>query len=148
MIIGTNKTEYTYLPLPELETMDAMTEAELEKRLKPALNDSTRHVIDAYRRIYPNAKPIDLLIDINTQRGAWINSITLAERKAALRRGPVYMYNSAFNLQIWGGTARSPHGGETPFVFDNTDTTYMMTGGTAEARALAAKMSAAWISFA
>jgi para-nitrobenzyl esterase len=40
------------------------------------------------------------------------------------------------------------HTSEIAFVFDNTDRSENMTGGGAAARALAAKMTDAWIQFA
>lgn len=148
LIIGTNKTEATYMMINELDAVYSLDEGRLETRLRFLLKDKTDSVLGAYRRLYPKASPTDLLIQISTDRGAWINSITLAERKAALRRGPVYMYMWAWHTPVMDGRLRSPHGGEMSFVFDTTDVAYSATGGGPEARSLAAKMSNAWIAFA
>jgi para-nitrobenzyl esterase len=148
LIIGTNKTEATYFMINELDAVYSLDEGGLETRLRPLLKDNTANVISAYRRIYPKASPTDLMIQISTDQRMRINSITLAERKAALRRGPVYMYMWAWHTPVMDGRLRSPHGGEMPFVFDTTDVAYSGTGGGPEARALAAKMSSAWIAFA
>ena len=46
------------------------------------------------------------------------------------------------------GRPRAFHCSEIPFVFYNTDVSAFATGGTNEARDLAAKVSDAWINFA
>jgi len=53
------------------------------------------------------------------------------------------MANPAFD-----GRPGAFHGSELPFVFDNTDRCAPMTGGTLEARTLAARVSDGWIYFA
>jgi para-nitrobenzyl esterase len=49
---------------------------------------------------------------------------------------------------VLDGRPRAYHCAELPFVFDNTDRAAAKTGGTVEARALAARVSEAWIAFA
>ena len=55
---------------------------------------------------------------------------------------------SAWNTPVLDGRIRSYHCAELPFVFDNTDRCDPATGGGPAARALAAKVSEAWIRFA
>ena len=74
-------------------------------------------------------------------------TLKIAERRAALGKGPVYLYYFAWESPVQGGLLRSPHGMEIPFVFDNVQTA-VKTGEGPEAIALADKVSDAWIAFA
>jgi para-nitrobenzyl esterase len=58
------------------------------------------------------------------------------------------MYWFGWNTPVLDGRPRSFHASDLAFVFDNTDRCAAMTGGTPEARALAARMSDAWVAFA
>jgi para-nitrobenzyl esterase len=49
---------------------------------------------------------------------------------------------------VQGGRLKSPHTMEIPFAFDNIKISARLTGGGAEAMALADKVSDAWIAFA
>jgi para-nitrobenzyl esterase len=148
LIIGTTKDEAAFFSINELDAVYSLDEQGLRTRVRAMLKDTTDQILSGYHRIYATDTPTDLLFRIVTDQRMWINSIKLAERKAALHRGLVYMYRWAWPTPVWGGRLRSTHGGELSFVFDTTDLAYTMTGGTAEARALAAKMSSTWIAFA
>ena len=72
----------------------------------------------------------------------------IAERRAALNRGPVYLYYFRWETPVQGGRLKSPHTIEIPFAFDNVKIAASLTGGGEEAMALADKVSDAWIAFA
>jgi para-nitrobenzyl esterase len=72
----------------------------------------------------------------------------IAERRAVLRKGPVHLYYFTWETPVAGGRLKSPHTIEIPFVFDNVKITSRLTGGGADAMALADKVSDAWIAFA
>ena len=72
----------------------------------------------------------------------------IAERRAALGKGPVYLYYFRWETPVQGGKLKSPHTIEVPFAFDNVKIAANLTGGGAEAMALAGKVSDAWIAFA
>jgi para-nitrobenzyl esterase len=101
--------------------------------------------VAAYRKAYPNVKPVELLSRMLSVR---TNAVTQAERKAALKAAPAYMYLFAWQTPILDGRPRAFHCSEIPFVFANTDVSAFATGGTAEARALGDRVSDAWINFA
>jgi len=126
---------------------ESMTEAELRRRLSPRYGPGVDRVIDAWRATYPAAKPVELhgLIDGAPHRRS---AILQAARKAAQRSAPAYLYCFAWKTKIMDGRPRAFHRSELPFVFDNTDRCAHQTGGTAAARALAARVSDAWIHFA
>jgi para-nitrobenzyl esterase len=104
-------------------------------------------IIDAYRRAHPKAIPFDLLSLISAS-SVRDSSITQAERKAQQGAAPAYLYWFTWQTPILDGRPRAFHCAELPFVFDNTDRCETMTGGGADARALGAKISDAWIHFA
>jgi len=71
----------------------------------------------------------------------------IAERRAALGKGPVYLYYFRWETPVDGGRLKSPHTIEIPFAFDNIKTN-RMTSGSPDAPALADKLSSTWIAFA
>src|SRR5262249_23599729 len=107
--------------------------------------EKTATVVDAYRKAYPSVKPVELLsLMLSVRTGA----VTQAERKAAKGGAPAYMYLFSWQTPVMDGRPRAFHCAEIPFVFNNTDVSAFATGGTAEARELAARVSDAWINFA
>ena len=60
----------------------------------------------------------------------------------------MYVYLFAWRTKVLDGSPRAFHGSEVPFVFDNADESAYFTGGTAEARDLAHRVSEAWVQFA
>ena len=145
MIIGTTLNEFvTALNHPELE---ALSEADLETRVREIYGERTMEVIGAFRQRTPRAKPFDLWSRI-AAAGVRGSAIEQAKLKAAQGRAPAYLYWFTWQTPILSGRPRAFHCAEIAFVFDNTDRCETMTGGGAEARALAGKMCDAWIQFA
>jgi para-nitrobenzyl esterase len=126
---------------------ESMSEAELRTRLSQRYGTRVDRVIDAWRATYPAAKPVEVLglIDGAPHRRS---AILQAARKSAQRAAPAYLYCFAWKTKIMDGRPRAFHRSELPFVFDNTDRCAHQTGGTAAARAVAARVSDAWIHFA
>jgi para-nitrobenzyl esterase len=145
MIIGTTLNEFvTALNHPEFE---AMSEADLETRVREIHGESALSVIGAFRQRTPRAKPFDLWSRIAAS-GVRASAIEQAKLKAAQGRAPAYLYWFTWQTPILSGRPRAFHCAEIAFVFDNTDRCETMTGGGSEARALAGKMCDAWIAFA
>ena len=145
MLIGTTRNEFvTGINRPEAE---ALTDEELARRVGETHGERAGRVIDAYRRANPTAKPFDLLslISAASVRG---NAVIQAERKAAQRAAPAYLYLFRWQTPVLDGRPRAFHCAELAFVFDNVDRCANMTGGGPEARELAAKVSDAWVGFA
>ena len=95
----------------------------------------------------PQASPADRLIAALTGSNFWVRSVLLAERYAARRRAPVYMYSLDWQSPAHGGRMKAHHAMDLPFVFDNTEVPDT-TAGAPGARELAARMSATWVAFA
>jgi para-nitrobenzyl esterase len=123
-----------------------MTQAELEKHAADAYQDRAGQVIASYRQLYPNANPFQLWSVIATT-GMRRNVVEQCARKAAQNAAPAYCYQFAWQTPILNGRLMSFHCSELAFVFNNTARCDRMTGDGEAARALAAKMSDAWIAF-
>jgi para-nitrobenzyl esterase len=145
MIIGTTLNEFvTALNHPEFE---AMSEADLQKRVSEIYGERAMSVIGAFRQRTPRAKPFDIWSRIAAS-GVRGSAIEQAKLKTAQARAPAYLYWFTWQTPILSGRPRAFHCAEIAFVFDNTDRCETMTGGGAEARTLAGKMCDAWIQFA
>ncbi|HZT38459.1 MAG TPA: carboxylesterase/lipase family protein [Bryobacteraceae bacterium] len=145
LMVGTTLNEFTTaLGNPEMESM---TEEEMTKRVTTMYGDRAGRIIEAYRKTHPRAKPLDILSYISTAPVRQ-NAVTQAERKAAQGGAPAYLYLFAWQTPVLDGRPRAFHCAEIAFAFYNTDVSATMTGGGPEPRALAAKVSDAWINFA
>ncbi|MGJ5819992.1 carboxylesterase/lipase family protein [Paludibaculum fermentans] len=146
LLVGSTRTEFGVGWLwPEFEdfSMDDLAKA-MTKGHGP---EKGARVLEAFRRGHPGAKPCELF-------ALWQSSgmrqcvVQQASAKAAQGAAPVYVYLFAWNTPVLDGRIRSYHCAELPFVFANTDRCDPATGGGAAARALAEKVSDAWVSFA
>jgi len=144
LMLGSTRTELTSSANAEAFSLN---EDGLSKRIKDLLGDHAGHVIDVYKKANPGATPSDIyfLIASDNRYGAPIMKI--AERRAALQKGPVYLYYFRWETPLDGGRLKSPHTIEIPFAFDNSKTN-RMTKDSPDAPALADKVSSAWIAFA
>jgi para-nitrobenzyl esterase len=145
MIIGTTLNEFvTAINHPEYE---AMSDETLQSRVREMYGEKASSVIAAFRDRTPQAKPFDLWSHI-ASAGVRESAIQQAKVKAAQGRAPAYLYWFTWQTPILSGRPRAFHCSEIAFVFDNTDRCETMTGGGADARALAGTMCDAWIQFA
>lgn len=148
LIVGCNRHEQALFSLqdPEAFSLDL---AGLQRKATEMVGAAdAAALIDLYRRDYPSDSPSQLYLRMGTDRFIRKNTIQVAERKAAQAAGPVYAYLFDWRSPAMGGRLGAPHTVEIPFVFDNTDVPTVMTKGGPEVKALAAKVSDAWIAFA
>jgi len=121
--------------------------AGLSKALQPRLDQRTDAVIAEYRRVFPGAKPFEILGIVGAdlfRRGA----VLQAERKAAQGGAPAYLYWFGWKTPVLDGRPLAFHCQDLAMWFDNIDLCVQQTGGGADARALASKMSNALVAFA
>jgi para-nitrobenzyl esterase len=145
LLVGSVLNEMTHgINHPEYEDM---TLDEVLRRGRERFKDRTEAVIAAYQKLYPKAKPFDVL-SVAFAAESRQNCVTQAERKAALGGAPAFMFLFTWQTPVLGGRPRSFHCSELPFVFNNTDRAAAMTGGGPEARDLGGRVSDAWITFA
>ena len=145
LLVGTVLNEQTHgINHPEYEDM---TKDEVLRRARERFNDRAEAVIAAYQKLYPKAKPFDVL-SVAFAAQSRQNCVTQAERQVSLGGAPVYTFWFAWQTPVLDGRPRAFNCSELPFVFNNTDRAAAMTGGGAEARELGGRMSDAWIAFA
>jgi para-nitrobenzyl esterase len=145
IIVGYNRTEATFF-LASDPSAPKMTDEGLQKRAQPLFGDGSQRVIDLYRKLHPGLNPYELFVLISTDSSMGINSIKLAERKAALGKAPAYLYTFSWETPVGG--LKSPHTLEIPFVFNNIAIAKPLVGDGPEPRALAEKVCDAWVAFA
>ncbi len=145
LMLGSTRTEMTLLSDAASFSLD---EAGMQGRIKSMAGDSSDGLIELYRKLNPRATPSDLyfLIASDYRYGAPVMKI--AERRAALGKGSVHLYYFTWETPVEGGRLHSPHTMEIPFAFDNVQISRGITGGGADAMALADKVSDSWIAFA
>ncbi|HWX42997.1 MAG TPA: carboxylesterase family protein [Blastocatellia bacterium] len=145
VIIGYTRTERTVYDI-DTPTFGKLDEAGLLERTRRILGSSAEKVIESYRARYPKANPYDLSVNIGTDASA-INSIRIAERRAALGRAPTYLYVFAWETPVMG--LRAPHTIEIPFVFNHIDISQSMVGPVSpQMRSLEAASAGAWAQLA
>jgi para-nitrobenzyl esterase len=145
VIVGYTRTERTVYEIdsPDYGKLD---EAGLLANVKRVLGDEAEKVIAGYRKKYPKATPYELSTNITGDAGA-MNSIRLAERRAALGKAPTYLYVFSWETPVMG--LRSPHTLEIPFVFNHIDICESMVGPVnREMRKLESDSAGAWASLA
>jgi para-nitrobenzyl esterase len=147
VMIGCTRTEMTLFSLNDPSAF-SLNDADMRKRVNNLLGDRTPAMIDLYRKLNPGASPSDIYFLIASDCRYGAPTIIAAQRRAALGKAPVYLYYFTWETPVQGGRLKSPHTMEIPFAFDNVKISARMTGGGAEAMALADKVSDAWIAFA
>ena len=127
--------------------LPGLTDAGLLERVNAIHGDRAAHIIEVFRRGHANEKPGDIFSRISAapvRQGC----VTQCERKAAQKAAPAFSYWFTWKTPVLDGRPGAFHCAELSFVFDNTDRCAPMTGGGPGPRALAAKVSDAWINFA
>jgi len=145
VMLGSTRTELTSSAAAELFSL---TDAAMRKRIGDLLGAGAAATIEAYSKANPGASPSDLYFLIASDYRYSGPVMTIADRRSALGRSPVYLYYWRWETPVDGGRLKSPHTIEIPFAFDNVQAAKRLTGGGPEAMALADKVSDAWIAFA
>jgi para-nitrobenzyl esterase len=144
LLVGSNLNEYS----PSLG--NAAMEDITEDRAKAAAKGQgiTEARWARFRARKPNAKPVEILSEAVSARFR-DPCLTQAAAKAGQKGAPVFLYRFDYNpVTVLDGRVRAFHCAEMAYALDNVDRCLNATGGTDEARALAAKMSGAWLAFA
>jgi para-nitrobenzyl esterase len=145
VMIGSTRTELTSSADAEAFSL---TEDGLRERVAGLLGAAKApRLIEVYRRANPGATPSDLYFLIASDERYSAPVMKIAERRAALAAGPVYLYYFRWESPYDGGRLRSPHTIEIPFAFHNLAAS-RLTSGAPTAPALADRVSDAWLAFA
>jgi para-nitrobenzyl esterase len=144
LLIGSTRTELT---LQADDAAFALDDSALRERIAGLVGDASGGIVDLYRKANPAASASDLYFLIASDHRYGAPVMKIAERRAALGRGPVYLYYFRWETPLDGGRLKSPHTIEIPFVFHNVEAS-RLTAGVPSAPALADKVSDAWLAFA
>jgi para-nitrobenzyl esterase len=122
-----------------------LTDDEMAARLKARPKGDA--LVAALRKTYPGYSPTYLMAQVV---GSFMldGSITIADRKSAQHRAPVYMYRLMWETPVGNGVFKSPHTLEIPLVFDTVERARPLLGPGPDPQVLADQMSSAWIAFA
>jgi para-nitrobenzyl esterase len=148
LLIGNTGTETTLL-MPEEENF-RLSEAALRTKLAAHMPaDRVAAAVDALRAEEGALSPSDVFFLITSDLRMRNRAIEQATRKLD-QPAAVYMYVTEWKTPIDGGKWRSPHVVDLPLVFDNVRLAPSMLGYDEDdrAKAMASKMSDAWIAFA
>ncbi len=104
------------------------------------------HVLEVYRKAFPNTRPFLIKTKIATDRGGRRNATTMAERKAALGHAPAYLYRWDWPSPAYGGKFGAIHGTDVSLCFHNTQPPIL--GDTPESHIMADRMGSVWVQFA
>ena len=142
LLIGTCLHDSAYT----LDTLD-MDEAALAAAVQEMFPANGKQVLQAYRAAYPDTRPALLTAQIGSDRRLRGNAIAMSELKAAQGGAPVYAYRLDWPSQSYGGKFGAVHGTDVPLSLRNPDK-WPLTGDGAEAKAMANRLSGAWVAFA
>jgi para-nitrobenzyl esterase len=157
LMIGSTRDEQSYVLLGQPNYVqlreDELTPLALKvlrdrpDRVSLGSEEQVGDLVAAYRRLRPTLSPRDLITAIasDTVRAA---SVRIAERRCAAGSASTFMYLFTLESKARDGLLKSVHTIDLPFVFDNVDLAPDLGGTDADARALAAKVSMSWASFA
>ena len=144
VMVGNTRTEWTTF---SDEAAFSLNEAGMEDRISKLLGADAAKTIAAYKKDNPAASPAEIYFLILSDRRIGAESLKLAEKRALLGKGPVYLYYVTWKSPMDGGKYISPHTVEIPVVFDTLKVANL-TKDAPDAPALMEKISAAWIAFA
>jgi para-nitrobenzyl esterase len=151
MIGGTAHEAAIFLAGNDKVWFRSLNEAELKEQVAKVADAAADRIIAAYRAQHPRKNPAELLNTVLTGSNFWVRAAMQAERKAAKRKAPVYMYDFAWEAPGFDGRLMACHSVDVPFVFDTVAAIGATAGTEAQrqaAEALAARVSATWIQFA
>jgi para-nitrobenzyl esterase len=148
LIVGDMRTETSNFLAIVAKVWDrSLSETEMRQRVEAIAGPHAGRIIELYGQLYPSLNPAERLIAVTTDSNFRIRSLVLAQRRAELKRGPVWMYSFEWETPVLGGKLKAPHAMDVPFVFNTLDLTNA-TGGSVEALALSSTMSSVWAAFA
>jgi para-nitrobenzyl esterase len=148
VLVGGVKDEMAIYLAPDDRVWERrLTEDELRARIATVAEGATDRVLATYRKLFPAATPSDHLIAILTDSNHRLRSTTLAERKAAQGRAPVWLYSFNWETPVFGGRLKAFHALDVPFVFETIDAVGATDRGEV-AHDLSRRMAATWTAFA
>ena len=131
---------------PEMENISADEAKEMLKDragFRGGLGDKAPAVYDAYAKAFPDAKPVEVMTLVASNRKSVVETATAKSNQEA----PVYVAWFGWEPPLFSNRMRAFHCLDICFWFYNTDLMLTHTGGGARPRRLSEKMSNALLQF-
>jgi para-nitrobenzyl esterase len=123
--------------------LEQITLPEVVKNLQPRYGDKAQAIVDAYGKVFPGSKPIEIYSLILSNRQGVVRSATAKCKQSA----PVWMAWFGFQPPLFDSRMRAFHCLDISFWLLNTDRMYTHSGGGVRPRGLSKKMAAALLAF-
>ncbi|MDR0538786.1 MAG: carboxylesterase family protein [Tannerellaceae bacterium] len=114
------------------------------EKITPRFGEHSLAIVEAYKKNFPDAKPVEILAFISSNRQSVVRSATAKLKQNA----PVWMAWFGWCPPLFDGRMRAFHCLDISFWFLNTDLMITHSGGGEKPRALSRKMADALLSFA
>jgi para-nitrobenzyl esterase len=124
-----------------------LTETGLKALLDQRFGGKGDQIIAMYRRRYPSKSPFLIQAQVFTDLGFRRQAFAQAERKAALGKAPVWMYQWEWATPSFDGKFGAVHGHDVDASFHNYRDPIAGSGSLA-GRQMADRMAATWVAFA
>jgi|HubBroStandDraft_4_1064222.scaffolds.fasta_scaffold63333_1 para-nitrobenzyl esterase len=145
ILVGWCKDEWTIFTAGE-PWFGHLTEEELQKRVA-SLGEPGQKILAALRHAYPNYSPTYLYVEMLSGR-VMFGSEVLAARKAAQSAAPAYVYMVTWETPVNGGSFKTPHTMEIPFMLYSYDKVRTFVGPGPQPKHMADQIGGAWVAFA
>jgi para-nitrobenzyl esterase len=124
LMVGWNEDEYTFFAWERGDTSAFDLDfASLKSKLEPQYGLDTQQIVETYRSAMPNASAPEVFVAIASITMMGLESIEIAEKKAAQEGAPVYLYNLGYKSEVKiRGTdyaMGTPHAMDITFKFNN-----------------------------
>lgn len=146
VLIGSTRDDMTMIMYGQ-PWFGRLDEPSMMKMAEGMFGPLAARAVETYRRERPQATPTDLACSFITDRVMWAGAITWAERKAAARGAPAYVYRFDYESAALGGRIGAAHGGDIPFAMNNFDMSNI-AGDRRGNPDMARIMSETWVRFA
>ena len=141
MLISSTFDEWT--PARDDATLEQISMDGVVARLNDRYGEKSANIVAAYAKDFPNARPIELLSLILSNRQG-----VMTAANAKLKQGtPVYVAWYGWQPPLFDNRMRAFHCNDICFWFRNTDRMITHTGGGARPRKLSHKMADALLAF-
>ena len=131
---------------PNLEKITADEAKNMLKEragIRGGFGDKAAEIYDAYAKIFPDKKPIEIMTLASSNRKGVVETATAK----AVQKAPVYVAWFGWEPPMFNGRMRAFHCLDICFWYANTDLMLTHTGGGARPRKLSEKMSASLLQF-
>jgi para-nitrobenzyl esterase len=155
-MVGWNEDEYTFFAWQRGEVAAfGLDFGDLPEQLDPQLGSDAERIVSTYRRAMPEASAPDLYVAISSILMMGLGSVEIAEKKAAQRGAPVYLYNFGYKSETKiPGTEYAlgtPHAMDISFKFYNQTPTSppdVLAGHRTDRFIASRQMAELWTTFA